>query len=181
MGADLPSPSTSETILDSLSPQLGLNWQHALPAAAISGIISTVLMMIPFAGPALGMLAGGSLSVMLYRRRVPQVQLNGGLGGRLGALSGLIGFAVFSIFTAVQVLVFHAGSQLRGDLIDSVKQAAARAHDPQSQPFLDYLSTPPGLQLVMVAGFAVMLAMFLVLSSIGGAVSAALMRRKTRP
>jgi hypothetical protein len=96
----------------------------------------------------------------------------------LGALSGVLGFAIFSIFTAVQVLVFHAGDQIRANLLESIKEAAAKTPDPQMQPVFDYLRTPGGMQLAMATGFAVILLMFLVLSSAGGILGVALLRRQ---
>ena len=99
-GAEQPTSYEAATRI--LTHANRIEWPHALPAAATSGIISALLMLIPFAGLALGMLAGGMLCVMLYRRRAPRAPLTSGMGARLGAVSGVLAFAVFSIFTAVQ-------------------------------------------------------------------------------
>src|SRR5213083_2426010 len=46
-------------------PQISaLQWSYALPAAALAGLISAVMMMIPVGAFGLGMLAAGALSVM---------------------------------------------------------------------------------------------------------------------
>lgn len=158
-----------------------LEWVHALPAAVLSGVISAALMMVPVAGLALGMFSGGALCVVFYRRRAPLTLLTSAMGARLGALSGVLAFAFFSILTAIQVLFFHSGNELRAALLESIRQTAARTTDPQAQPMLDYLRTPPGLELVMVLGFAVMFVIFLVLSSAGGAIATTFMRRNRRP
>ena len=42
------------------------------------------------------MLAAGFLSVMLYRRRCPATHVTAGMGARLGALTGGLGFRLFS-------------------------------------------------------------------------------------
>jgi len=158
-----------------------IEWSQGLPAATLAGLISAVLMVIPLGGLGIGMLAGGTLAVMLYRRRLPLANPSAAIGARLGAASGAIAFVVFSIITAIQVLVFHGGSELRAALLESIKQTAARTTDPQMQPMLDYLRTPAGLELVMALGFAFMFIVFLVLSSAGGAIGAALLRRNQRP
>jgi len=173
-------PVTRESAVRILSDATRLEWPHALPSAAAAGAISAVLMVVPFAGLSLGMIFGGMLCVVLYRRRTHRKGLTTGMGARLGALSGLLGFAVFSIFTAVQVLAFHAGDQLRSVMLQSLKEAAAKSSDPEVQPVFDYLRTPAGLQVAMAVGFAVILLMFLVLSSAGGALAAALFRNQRR-
>ena len=48
-----------------------IDWSQALPATALAGLIAAVLMMTPLAAFGLGMLIGGSLSVVFYRRRNP--------------------------------------------------------------------------------------------------------------
>lgn len=170
-------PVTHESASRILSNATRIEWPHALPAAATGAAISGIFMLVSFAGLSLGMIFGGMLSVILYRRRAQRNVLTTGMGARLGALSGVLGFAIFSIFTAVQVLIFHAGDQLRANLLESIKEAAAKTPDPQMQPVFDWLRGPAGLQFAMATGFVVMLLMFIVLSSVGGTIGAALSRR----
>jgi hypothetical protein len=92
----------------------------------------------------------------------------------------MFGFAIFAIFTAIKVLVFHSGGQLRAALLQAVQQSASRTSDPQAQQILDYLKSPPGLALVMALGLAVMFVAFLLLSSLGGALGAILLRRREK-
>jgi hypothetical protein len=156
-----------------------IDWRRGLPAAAQSGLIAAILMIIPLgASFGLGMLAAGFLSVLFYRRRVPIGNLKPGKGAQLGAVSGALGFVVFGIFTALETTFLHSGAELRAALMQAVEQAATRSPDPQSQQLLQYLKSPPGLTLVMIMGLAVMFFAFLVLSSLGGALGAALLRRK---
>lgn len=173
-------PLTRESASRILSDATRIEWPHALPSAATAGAISAVFMLVSLAGLSLGMVFGGVLSVVLYRRRVRRNVLTSGMGARLGALSGILGFALFSIFTAAQVLVFHAGDQIRSNLLESIKEAAAKTPDPQMQPIFDYLRTPAGMQLAMATGFIVILLMFLVLSSAGGVLGVALLRRRQK-
>jgi hypothetical protein len=135
-------------------------------------------MVVPLGAFGLGMLAAGALSVVLYRRRNPAANLTPGVGARLGAVSGALGFGIFAVLTSIEMVVFRSGGQLRAALIEAVQQSAARSSDPQAQQLLEYLKTPQGLALVMVLALIVMFAAFLVFSSLGGALGAALLRRK---
>lgn len=159
----------------------GLVWPQALPAAAQAGLIAAVLMIVPLgASFGLGMLAAGFLCVHFYRRRLNHVDLTYGLGARLGALSGLLGFACFSIFTAIETTVFRSGGDLRAALMQAVEQAMARNSDPQVQPLLNYLKTPQGLAVVLIMGMVMMFFLFLILSSLGGILGAVTLRRRDR-
>jgi hypothetical protein len=163
------------------SPQIAaLQWSYALPAAALAGLIAAVMMLIPVGAFGLGMLAAGALSVMFYRRRNPVANVTPGAGARLGALSGILGFGIFAIFTAIEMLVFRSGGQLRDALLQAIQQSAARSSDPQAQQVLEYLKSPQGLALMMVLGFVMMGLAFLIFSSLGGALAAVLLRRKDR-
>jgi hypothetical protein len=157
-----------------------LQWHYALPAAALAGLIAAVMMLIPVGAFGLGMLASGALAVMFYRRRNPVANVTPGVGARLGALSGALGFGIFAIFTAIEMLIFRSGGQLRDALLQAIQQSAARSSDPQAQQILEYLKTPQGLALMMVLGLIVMGLAFLIFSSLGGALAAALLRRKDR-
>ena len=157
-----------------------LQWSYALPAAALAGLIAAVMMLIPIGAFGLGMLASGALAVMFYRRRNPVANVTPAMGARLGALSGTLGFGIFAIFTAAEMLIFRSGGQLRDALLQAIQQSAARSSDPQAQQILEYLKSPQGLLLMMVLGLVVMGLAFLIFSSLGGALAAALLRRKDR-
>ena len=103
------------------------------------------------------------------------------MGARLGAVSGALGFGMFAILTSIEMVVFRSGGELRTALLDAVRQSAARSSDPQAQQMLEYLKTPQGLALVMVLGLLFMFVVFLIFSGLGGAIGAALLRRKERP
>jgi hypothetical protein len=157
-----------------------IQWSEALPSTALAGLIAAFLMFIPLSAFGLGMIAAGILSVVFYRRRIPASNLSPAMGARLGAVSGAMGFGIFAVFSAVGTLVFHSGGELRTALLEAIQQSAARSADPQVQKAFDYLKTPPGLALMMGLGLGFVLVTFLILSSLGGAVGAAMMRKKDR-
>lgn len=174
----LPSVATSQG--ESFPEANAIQWSQALPSAALAGLIAACLMFIPLGAFGLGMIAAGVFALVFYRRRHSFGHLTPGMGARLGALSGTFGFAFFAVFTAIEVLVFHSGGQLRAALLEAVQQSASRTSDPQAQQVLDYLKSPPGLALVMGIGLAVTFVIFLLLSSAGGAVTAVLLRRREK-
>jgi hypothetical protein len=126
------------------------------------------------------MVVAGILSVLFYRRRNPAAELTPGMGAKLGAVSGILGFGMFSILMALDLLVSRSGGQLRASLLQAVQQSAARSPDPQVQQMFEYLKTPAGLALIIVMGLVVTFVIFLILSAAGGALGAVLLRRKQR-
>jgi len=169
----LSDPSSSRSVL----PAAPIYWPPALASAARAGVIAAILMIIPLgASVGLGMLAAGFLSVLFYRRRVPNANPGPGTGARLGAVSGALAFVFFGLLTAL----FRAGSEFRSALGQAVEQAAARNSDPQAQQLFEYLKTPQGLDLVLIMGVIMMLIVFLMVSSLGGAIGAAMLHRKDR-
>ena len=159
-----------------------IDWPLALAPALQGGLIAAILMITPLgASLGLGMLAAGFLAVLLYRRRAPSANLRAGMGAKLGAVSGAIGFALFGILTAIETAVLHNGGELRAQMLKAIEQAAARNSEPQAQQMLQYMKSPEGLALMMVLGLAFMFVIFLIFSSLGGAVGAAILHRKDRP
>lgn len=155
-----------------------IQWSEALPSAGLAGLIAAFLMFVALGVFGLGLIGAGVLSVVFYRRRSPASNLTPGMGARLGAVSGTLGFGIFAIFSAVGTWIFHNGGELRTAMLDAIEQSAARSSDPQVQKAFEYLKTPPGLALMMALSLVMVLAAFLILSSLGGAIGAALTRRK---
>ena len=101
-------------------------------------------MMTPLAGFGLGMLIGGSLSVVFYRRRIPVANITPGMGARLGMVSGILGGGIFAALLGIGIMVFHAWESVREKLIEMVEQTAARNPDPQAQQALEFFKSPNG-------------------------------------
>ena len=172
-----------EAIQAPAPPQLhiGLQWSRALAPTIMAGLISSFLMLFPLGAFGLGMILAGILSVVFYRWRNAGADLTPGMGARLGAVSGVIGFVMFLFFTAISATVLGGGPQLRQALTQAIEQSASRATDPQAQRVMEFFRTPQGLAAVMIAGMAFAFLAFLFLTSLGGALGAALFRRKPKP
>ena len=157
---------------DRTGPSQVIYWAQGLPAAALAGMIAGFGMM--FVGLfGLWMLAAGFLSVVFYRRRTRGGLLFPRAGARLGAVSGLLGFATFA-FVTVPTGVF------RTMMSELVRKYAAQRSDPQLQAltetWLEALKTPQGL-----TAFLLGLAVFLIMASaVGGALGGALLSRGGR-
>jgi hypothetical protein len=137
-------------------------------------------MLIPAGALGLGIIFAGYLSVRMYQRRTGLPAVSSGVGARLGALTGLLGFVLFVILIALEVLVFHSGADLHNALVDVVQQSISRTSDAQARQALEYFKTPAGLAVVMTMGLALMFVVFLMLASLGGAIGSAMLRRKPR-
>ena len=161
------------------APAAAIQWPQALASAAIAGVVAAVLMLVPLGAFGLGMLVAGILSVLLYRRKNPGGNITPGVGARLGALTGMLGFGMFAVFTAVASLI-GAGGELRADLLEAVEKSATRSSDPQFQQMIEYLKSPPGLLLAMAAGLVVMLFVSLIFSTLGGTIAGAFSRSRHR-
>ena len=158
-----------------------IEWSQALPATALAGLIAAVLMMTPLAGFGLGMLIGGSLSVVFYRRRIPVAHITPGMGARLGMVTGILGGGIFAALLSIGTVLFHAWDTIRAKLIEVVEQTAARNPDPQAQQALEFFKSPDGIVLLLTTALIGTLMAFVIFSGLGGALGAALLRRKEHP
>jgi hypothetical protein len=183
--ADAVPPFTMNSQLEPSVPrpyfgsslETSIDWSRALPATALAGLIAAILMMTPLAFLGLGMAIGGSLSVVFYRRRNPVAIITPWVGTRLGLASGMLAGGILIAFVAAGTVAFRAWDRIREKIVAAIEQSAARNPDPQSQQALEFFKTPQGMAVLVVLGFLV----FVIFSGVGGAVGAALLRRKERP
>ncbi len=155
------------------------NWRGALRPALTAGVIAAVLSLLPLkAAFLLALPLCGFLCVLFYKSRSAGREPSVSTGFWLGALAGLFGFAIFALLTAAAVLASHGQRELRGLVIQAVRQAQARSADPQARQMMEYFATPQGMVFMMIFGIIFTGVIFALLSGIGGAVSAAMLRRK---
>jgi len=156
-----------------------LEWHHALPSAGIA-LLAAILLIVIGMPAGLGMLAAGFLSVVLYRRRCPATYLTAGMGARLGALTGALGFGVLAAILALWTAV-RSGKEIHDALLNYIQQYAARSSDPHMQQVMEIFNTPEGFTFIMILTLIMTLIAFTIFSSLGGAVGAFLLHRKDRP
>ncbi len=108
----------------------GIDWAQAVPGAALAGALLALAWVVPFLGFLLWLLAGGTLGVMIYRRRVPGAALTPRLGARIGAVTGLFGFGVFAVVLGLELLATRGSGRLRQMLQQVIQETAARNPGP---------------------------------------------------
>ena len=74
----------------------------------------------------------------------------------------------------------HEWDQIRQKVIEVVEQTAARNPDPQAQQAMEFFRTEQGIVLIVTSGLVVTLIALVILSGLGGALGAVLLRRKAR-
>jgi len=157
-----------------------IDWSQALPATALAGLIAAVLMLTPLMVFGLGMLIGGSLAVVFYRRRNPVAHVTLGMGSRLGMVCGVLGGCIFTVLLSARMIFLHEWGQVREKALEDVAQAAARNPDPQAQQALEFFKTDQGIALLVTSAWIGTLLAFVIFSGLGGAIGAALTGRRPR-
>jgi hypothetical protein len=157
-----------------------IEWSHGIRAATLAGVASALMLITPVGTFGLGMLAGGFLAVVLYKKSTPGADPRPGAGAILGTVSGGIGFLLWGIMMAGRVVILRTGAELRVQMIHAIDQAASRSADPQAQAAANWLKSPPGFALMLALTLLFTLIVFLILSGIGGAVAAAVLRRREK-
>ena len=175
--ADPHGHLASSSVIPALA--LPVQWSYALrPCALAAGV--AVLFTLLGLKPLVTMLGGGVLAVTFYRYRNPLTSIRPGVGARLGALAGLLGFGISTVLGAFFVALFNKGAELRSLIQEGIQQSAARYSGPEYQSALDFMRSPAGMAFMMVFGLIFLLVSFVALSAIGGAVAAALLGRRDR-
>lgn len=155
-----------------------LEWPQALPSAGLS-LLAPIFLIFLGMPAGFGMFAAGFLSVLLYRRRCPGTHLTAGLGTRLGALTGGLGFGVLAAILALWT-AFRSGKEIHDALVNYIQQYAAHSSDPHMQQVMELFNTPEGFTFIMVLTLVMTLVAFTIFSSLGGAIGAFLLSRKER-
>jgi len=117
--------------------------------------------------------------VVLYRRRCPATHITAGMGARLGALTGGLGFGVLVAILALWTAL-RSGKEIHDAFLNYIRENAAHTSDPRMQQVIDLVNTRDGFTFIMVLSLILTLVGFLIFSSLGGAVGAFLLHRKDR-
>lgn len=158
---------------------LPMTWSGALRPCALAALVATLLMSLGL-NPFVAMISVGFLAVVFYRQRQPGSIIRPSAGARIGALSGLLWFAMSSILEALLVLFLHKGPEIRKGLMTVIEQAAARTSDPQTLAVFERLKTPDGLDFLMIFGLISGFFAAIILAAIGGALSGTIFGRRPK-
>ena len=174
MSAGLPASQTVPVLA------VPMQWSQALKPCTLAAGVASLLMLLGL-NPFVGMVSVGFLAVVFYRQGRPGASIRPGTGARLGALSGLICFAMASIVEAMLVLVLHRGAEIRQALLTAINQAATRTSDAQALAMFEHFRSPEGLEFLMVFGLLFGLVAAIVLSALSGALGGAVLGPRRKP
>jgi len=158
----------------------GIDRQAAIRSALNAGAMAGVLSLLPL-GFILAPPLAGFLCVLLYRRRSAAAEPSPSTGFQLGALCGAFGFVIFTLLAAANTVAFHLKAKFQAAIVEAVRHAQNTYPDPQARQSLEFFTTPQGLTVMMIFILVLICVAFVLLAGLGGAVSAALLRRKGPP
>ncbi len=158
---------------------LPMQWSQALKPCALAALLASLLMTLGL-NPFVAMFSVGFLAVVFYRHSRREIAVKASAGAGLGALGGLLWFAMSSILEALMVIVLHKGPELRNELIGKIQQAASQTSDPQALAVFERLKSPGGLEFLMLAGLVLAFLAAIVLGGLGGALGSAILGRRDR-
>lgn len=155
----------------------GLDRQIALRSALNASVIAAVLSLVP-TGVILGPIVAGYFCVTLYRRRSLGQEPSKSEAFRLGMLCGALGFALLGVLAAAAAYVDPG--KFRSTMLEGVQWSQARNPSPQTQQAVEYFATPHGFVVLLVLLGLFTCVMFVLLSGLGGTISASIGRRRNR-
>jgi hypothetical protein len=173
-----------------------IDWSRGLRAAALAGFLLAIcVLFVPVLVAGIGlalrlgqnvigllvmlaswvcMTACGALAVLFYRRRRPDAPISAGIGARVGAVSGLLGFVFYGLPQAIRLAFFHLGGSIRDAMRKAMEQAAAQNPDPRAQEIIRNLLSPGVLAAFVTFLVVAFFLVFLIFSSLGGAIGASI-------
>ena len=161
-----------------------VRWDLAWKGALLCGVGAAILSAIPIVslGCCLWMLGAGALAVNLYRRHVPGTVITPGMGMKIGALTGLFGWLLNALVTALSFVMGRTSGDMRQMMQEQMKKQLGNAPDPKMQQavqqMLDWISTPQGMATMIVLVLIFMGVIFLFVSAAGGALGASMTGRR---
>lgn len=167
-----------------------VEWKTAIRCAALVAVIAAVLSVVSAKVQVVSPLtwlwtvSGSLITLALYQKRRPQAWMDAGVGARIGVVVGLALMACFAVAMSATGLVARyalhsmAGfdAQLTMMLHAQVQKAAATAPEPPE--VVQFLYSPEVRAGMMLAGFAMLSGVLVVLSTVGGAVGGFLRTRR---
>jgi len=159
----------------------------ALLVAGVAAVLSVVSAKVQLVSPIswLWTISGSMITLALYQKRRPLAWMDAGVGARIGVVVGLALVTFLAVAMAGAGLVARYGlhsmagfdAELTQTLHAQVEKAAATA--PQPPEVVRFLYSPEVRAGIMLAGFAMVSGVLLVLSTVGGALGGFMrMRRK---
>jgi hypothetical protein len=151
---------------------LPLNFHNpvAVRIALLVAVCATVLSFLPF----LNWIAAGFFAVFFYRRKTGNL-LNVGAGARMGWITGLLMFGLWTVLFTIEQVPAALNGRLGPLLQEQLKSLPAQ--DPTVQQMMSLFQTGPGIAFVLFVSLAAFFLFITGLSVAGGAIGAKLVGR----
>jgi hypothetical protein len=156
-----------------------MQWSEAFKPCALAALVASLLMTLGL-NPFVAMFSVGFLAVVFYRQGRREIVIKASAGAGLGALGGLLWFAMSSVLEALIVILMHKGPELRTELMLKIQQAASQTSDPQVLAIFERLKTSGGLEVLMLTGLIFAFLAAIVLGSLGGALAGVILGRRDK-
>ncbi|WP_353069834.1 hypothetical protein RBB75_05705 [Tunturibacter empetritectus] len=168
-----------------------VEWKTAIRCALLVAVVAAVLSVlsarVQLVSPLtwLWTISGSMITLALYQKRKPLAWMDAGIGARIGVVVGLALVSCLAVAMAGAGLVARFGlhnmagfdAELTQTLHAQVEKAAATTPEPPD--VVRFLYSPEARAGIMLAGFAMVSGVLLVLSTVGGALGGFMrMRRK---
>jgi hypothetical protein len=162
----IPAPPPAAAALPQSLP-LSFRNPVLMRIALLVSVGATVLMFLPF----LNWIAGGFFSVFFYRRKTG-FPLSVGSGVRMGWITGILMFGLWTIGFVIEQVPAALSGKLERALLDNMR-GWAMADPAVQQQLVAFLQSGPGLAMVALFSLVVITG----LSMAGGALGAKLVGR----
>ena len=181
-------PEPAREVAEPGKPEVALSrridWSRAFVAVLVPALVASFILLVPLLNLAFFLWIGlaGAGSVFFYARRKPNAWIDSGVGARLGAVAGVLAYAIVSIFMAAGIaLADRSGkSEYRNEFLRQFHDQAARNPDPHAMEIYNRLANnPEALAIVFVVMLVFLFVLFVGLGSVGGAIAGS--QRRSRP
>jgi hypothetical protein len=171
--ADLPASQTVPVLA------LPMEWLTSIKPCALAAVVASLLMYLGL-NPFVAMACAGFLAVLFYRQRRPGIAIKATAGAGLGALSGLLLFAMSSVLEALIVIFLHKGPEFRDAVLAKIHDMSSQTSDPQVLALFDRIKTPEGFEFLIIVSLIAAFFAAIVLGGIGGALGGAILGRRDK-
>ena len=193
-GGERPDAAGSTGATPPPRPQ-SIDWRVAIRYAAIVAVVGAALSLAAVKVDALSLpsvlwLASASMVTLgLYQKKLPAARIDAGIGARIGLMVGLslaLGLAAsMAGWGLVERYALHGMGSFDAQMAAQMAQAqqqlqqrAAAQQTPIPPELAGLLKSPEFRVTAMLAGYAMMAAVLMVVSAIGGAFSGLLRMRR---
>jgi hypothetical protein len=158
---------------------LPMQWSASIRPCALASVVGSLLMYMGL-NPFVAMACAGFLAVLFYRQRRPGIAIKATAGAGLGALSGLLLFAMSSVLEVLIVIFLHKGPEFRDAVLAKIHDMSSQTSDPQVLALFDRIKSPEGFEFLIIVSLIAAFVAAIVLGGIGGALGGAILGRRDK-